>query len=184
MDDSNIVELYLERSESAIKETSRRYGRYCKTIAMNILNDVLDAEECVNDTYLKLWKCIPPKKPNPLSTYIGRITRNLSLDRYEYKKAQKRNSEFDLLLSEVESWIPAPMLETEYEEGKITHILNEFLYSLDYEAQTIFVHRYYFSYSIKDIAKMHDMSESKVTSMLFRARNKLRVKFEGEDVEI
>ena len=99
MEDSQIIELYWQRSENAIAETSNKYGKLVRKIALNIVGNFSDAEECENDTYVSTWNAIPPTRPNILSAFLGKIARNIALNRYEYNKAQKRNSEFDLVLS-------------------------------------------------------------------------------------
>lgn len=106
MNDEQIIALYEQRLEQAITCTNEKYGRYCNTISMNILNNASDAEECVNDTYLKAWDTIPPTKPNPLNTYIGMLVRRISINRYEFNRAIKRNGSFDVLLSELEQCLP------------------------------------------------------------------------------
>ena len=106
MDDQKIVDLYWERSESAIKETQKKYGRYCHSIAYAILHSNEDAEECVNDTYLRAWGAIPPAKPSRLATFLGKITRNLALDRYDSARAQKRHAATELVLEELSECIP------------------------------------------------------------------------------
>ena len=106
MNDKQIIQLYLDRSENAITETSDKYSPYCKKISMNILQNESDAQEAVNDTWFKAWNTIPPQHPNPLKTYLGMLVRTISINRYKYYTAQKRNSQFDVLLSEVEEMIP------------------------------------------------------------------------------
>lgn len=107
MEDSKIIELFFERSEQAIAELSYKYGGVCRKIAFNILNNLQDVEECVNDTYLEAWNSIPPQNPNPLVTYICKITRNIALKKYRYNTAKRRNGFYDISLSELEECIPS-----------------------------------------------------------------------------
>ena len=182
MTDKEIIILYNSRSESAISETENKYGSYCKKIAMNVLQNYQDSEEVVNDSYLKAWNTIPPKEPNPFKTYIGMLTRTSALTRYEYYTAQKRNSKFDAILSEVENMIPSNQFS--FEEGEITKAVNEFLIGLKKEVRIFFVRRYWYSDSISDIAELCGVTPSKVKSSLHRTRNALRVFLEKGGIQI
>lgn len=183
MTDNQIIELFFGRSENAIDETDKKYGAYCRKISMNILSSREDCEEAVNDTYLKAWNTIPPTRPNPLKTYLGVLTRRISLNRYQYYRAQKRNLYFETLLSEVEEMIPSSF-GAEYEQGEISKAVNEFLKGLKKENRIFFVRRYWHSDSVEDIAKLYGCSESKVKSSLFRTRKALRSYLEKEGIEI
>ena len=176
MDDSKIIELYMDRSEQAISETARKYGRYCHYIAYNILHNDEDSEECVNDTYLRTWNSIPPKRPNKLQTFLGKITRNLSLNKYEKQSAEKRGSgQIPLILDELTECIPADRnSETLVEDMVIKETLDRFLENLSADARKIFVRRYWYMSSVKEIAEEYGLSESKVTVTLFRTRQKLK----------
>lgn len=175
MEDSRIVELYWNRSENAISETSHKYGRLCRRIAMNIVGNYADAEECENDTYIAIWNAIPPTRPNVFSAFLSRIARNIALNRYEYNKAKKRNNEFDLILSELEECIATKnTVEDCFEEGAVASMLDDFLANLKQETRVIFVRRYWYSDPVKDIAKRLQISESKVKTVLFRTRQALR----------
>lgn len=183
MEDEKIVDLFWERSESAIIETEKKYGQYCKTIAINILGNSEDAKECENDAYHALWNTIPPNRPSVLKAYLGRILRNIAIDKYDYNTAQKRNSKFDLILSELEECIVSPAnVELQYEQGEIAKRISEFLWTIDKENRIVFVRRYWYSDSIASIAAQFGMSESKVKSMLFRMRNRLKIYLEKEGV--
>ena len=186
MDDNMIIDLYWTRSESAIGETSSKYGRYCTKIAMNILNDREDSEECVNDTYLSVWNAIPPQRPASFSAFLGRITRNLSLNKYKAQNAKKRGgTEIALILGELVDCVPSGnSVESEYEAGRIAKIIDGFLASAGAENRILFVRRYWHADSIKSIANRFSMSESKVKSSLFRTRAKLKEHLEKEGVEI
>lgn len=184
MNDEEILDLYWQRNEDAITETAIKYGNYCRHIAINILSNKEDAEECVNDTYMHTWDSIPPNRPNIFRTWIGRITRNLSIDRYKYHKAQKRSSnEVELILSELEECIPSSHnIEKEMEDQEVAKLINQFLEDLSVEKRTIFVRRYFFSDSVRQIAEKYGISENKVKSLLFRTRNSMRKFLEKEGI--
>ena len=186
MEDEKILELYRKRAESAIEETALKYGGYCTKIAMNILNSREDCAECVNDTYLNAWNAIPPQRPAIFSAFLGRITRNLSLNKYKAQRTKKRGgNELPLLLDELEECISSPEnVESEYEAGELAKTISIFLYSIDRESRIVFVRRYWYIDSISDIAERLQMSEPKVKSMLFRTRNKLKAYLEHEGVVI
>jgi len=185
LEDAQIVQLYWDRDTSAISETDSKYGRYCSKIAINILQSTGDAEECVNDTYYKVWDTIPPQRPASFPPFLGKIVRNLALDRYRYHHAQKRNGRMDVLLSELENCLPAAdIAESALEAGIVTDVINEFLGGLNKQKRVIFVRRYWYSQSIREIAKAFDMSEGQVKSVLFRLRNGLRAALEKEGVHV
>lgn len=184
MDDRQIIELFWERSEDAISQTEQKHGRFCRSIAYNILHNDEDSEECVSDTYLKAWDEMPPKRPEKLRAFLGRITRNISLHRYEYKYAQKRGGgEIALALDELGECIPsAENVENTVEDAELAARLNRFLAALAPQSRIIFVRRYWYLYSIKEIAAQLGVSESKVKTTLFRTRNALRTLLEKEDI--
>lgn len=184
MEDNKIIELYFKRIESAITETSAKYGHFLHTISMNILRSHEDAEECVNDTYLRTWNSIPPARPQLLKAYLGTIVRNLSLDCYKRRFAGKRaQGEFSLLLSELEDCIPAASTpEKELEDKEIVLQIDIFLKSLPREKQQLFLRRYYYCDDIKTLAKQFSYSESKVKSTLFAIRQKLKYHLEQEGI--
>jgi RNA polymerase sigma-70 factor (ECF subfamily) len=184
MDDIMILELYQNRSESAIAETASKYGSYCLAIANNILKNRQDAEECVNDTYYRVWEAIPPKEPAVFSSFIGRITRNLSIDKYKARNTKKRaGNEFAVLLSELEYCIPSGRkVEDEVDEMFAAESIDKFLSGVDKESRVIFMRRYFYADSLKQIAERLLISESKVKSNLFRTRNKLKTHLESEGV--
>lgn len=186
MTDYDIVKLYLDRKETAIKETDKKYGSYCHTIAENILRSRPDSEECVNDTYLKAWNSIPPSKPQRLSTYLGKITRNLAINRYNRLRAEKRGGgEAELILSELEGCLPSEYTtEKEYDEKQLVKSIEAFLKNESNENRRIFLLRYWYAFSVSDIAKELHYSESKIKSILFRQRNKLRDHLEKEGILI
>ena len=186
MDDAMIIDLYFDRNEQAVDETARKYGNYCFTISKNILKNEGDAEECVNDTYLKAWNNIPPTKPLKLGTFLGRITRNLSLDRYKFNRTKKREgSEFELLLTELEDCISSDLtVEAEFDSNFVVQIINEWLLSQITENRKLFVRRYWHAESIKDLGNNYQMSESKVKSILFRMRKNLKIHLGEEGVKL
>lgn len=181
-EDSRIVELYLRRSETAIRETAVRYGAYCYNIAYNILRNREDAEESVNDTYLDAWNNIPPHKPSVLSTFLGKITRRISIDRWRRNHADKRGGgEMDLVLDELEDCISdSENVECAIEEREMARIIREFLDGLSVTERRVFLRRYWYMESIAGIASALAFSESKIASMLHRTRIKLRNKLESE----
>jgi len=186
VDDETIINLYWERSESAINETIKKYGNYCTKIAMNILHNTEDSEECVNDTYFKTWNSIPTQRPKIFMSFLGRITRNLSLDKYKQRNRQKRGgNEVELILNELEDCISATTtVEAEYETGMIAQTIDIFLDSIDSENRAVFVRRYWYADSIESIAERFGMSESKIKSMMFRTRNKLKTYLEKAGIDI
>ena len=186
MDDSKIIELYWDRSEQAISETSKKYGRYCHYIAYSILLNDEDSEECVNDTYLRVWDSVPPHRPNNLQTFLGKITRNLSLNKWEKLSAEKRGAgQASLILDELSECIPAQEnTEQTVENIVIKDALDRFLDKLPAEARRMFVRRYFYMSPVKEIANEYGLSESKVTVTLFRARKKLRSALKKEGISL
>ena len=185
MEDARIVEMYFDRDENALKETEKKYGKYCHHIAYNILHSELDAEECVNDTYLRAWGAIPPHRPGRLSTFLGKITRNLALNRYQRDHAQKRGSDVDIAIDELAEIIPDPESLTDNEDsGAISEVLNCFLESLPQNVRVIFVRRYWYMCRISDIAVGLGISESRVKVTLHRTREKLRAYLKKEGIDL
>ena len=176
MEDSKIIELYFARSENAIPETEKKYGAYCKTVAKNILGNEEDAEECLNDTYLAAWNSIPPAVPEKLSLFLGKITRNLSLNRYRKNKTEKRGGGFSpAVFEEMEEVVSgSDDLEKNFEKREILAAVNEFLGTLSEEKRSIFICRYWYFDSMEDMAKRFGKKESGIYSSLERNRKKLR----------
>ena len=176
MTDSQIVALYWERDQRAIEETAGKYGKYCHSIVSNILPNREDAEEAVLDTYLALWRSIPPHKPAMLSTFLGKIARRTALKQWEKSRARKRGGgEVELALEELAQYLPggtAP--EAAMENAELTRILNRFLRQLPQDARKVFICRYWYLDSVGDICRRFGYSQSKVKSMLARTRGKLR----------
>ncbi len=184
MDDRQIVALYWERSETAITETDKKYGKYCHYIAHNILYSNQDAEECVNDTYQKAWETIPPSKPERLAAYLGKLTRNIAINRYIHNRAQKRTPDVEVIFNEAEEFIPDPSVGDPTEELHLKDVINAFVASLSQEARVVFVRRYWYMSSVKDIAADYGMTESNVKVMLMRTRNKFKDYLEREGITI
>ena len=154
MDDAKIVQLYWDRNEQAISATADKYGNYCAAIAQNILGNSQDTEECVNDTYLNAWNSMPPHRPNILATFLGKITRNLALNKYKHNTADN--------------------VEQEINRKELILAINHFLKKLPSDKRNIFVCRYWYFDSISDIAAHFDMTENNVSVTLNRLRLKLR----------
>ena len=184
MDDEKIIELFLVRSEQAINETKNSYGGYCTKICSNILTNRQDAEECVNDAYMKLWDTIPPQKPRSLKAYLSKIIRNLALDRYEKNHAKKRGSgKTDAVFEEIEDFLPASGDDIA-DSLALRDAINRFLIELEKEDRIIFVQRYWYFCQVKDIAMMRGLSVSNVKMTLKRTRDKLREYLQKEEIGI
>lgn len=186
MKDKMIVELYLERDESAIQETEKNYGNYLRTIAYNILSNIEDSKESVNDTYLNAWNSIPPHKPNILSTYLVKLTRRASIDIYRKRNRDKRKaSEYAISLSELEDCVSGGNTTEQNANLNLLAVeINAYLRTLSEEARNTFIGRYYFMDSIRDVAAYYGMSESKVKSMLHRTRIGLKTYLEQEGFDL
>ncbi len=186
MSDNEILELYINRDEDAITKTAEKFGRYCRKISFGIIRNDEDVEECLNDTYLKTWNSIPPQRPECLATYIGKIVRNLSIDKYKSYNAQKRgNGQVSVALAELEDCIAASSgVEQAIEEKFLTEAINNYLHTQTREKRNIFIRRYWYIHSIKEISDAYEMSESKVTTILFRMRNELKHYLEKEGITI
>lgn len=183
MDDSRIIALYFQRDEQAIRETASKYGVACQKIAMNILSNLQDAEECVNDTYLRTWNAIPPERPQKLGAFVGKITRHLALDKYKAAHAAKRQADtFALSLDELGDAFPSKDFHAEEDARAIGDAINSFLRKETETSRKIFVCRYFFGDSIEDICSRFHVSEAKVKSSLFRSRNRLRTHLEKEGI--
>lgn len=184
MEDEQIVDLYWRRSEEAIGETARRFGPYCLRIAVNILWDPQDSEECVNDTYLRAWQAMPPHRPNRLWAFLGKITRNLAINRLEERQALKRGGgEFEPSLDELMPCIPdSGGLDQVLAIRQLTEGINRFLGTQSAQARSMFVCRYFYCDAIQTIARQFHCSESQVKSSLFRTRNRLRHFLEKEEI--
>ncbi len=182
MTDEKIVQLYWDRDESAVEETQSKYGRYLTKIAYNILTDIEDSLESVNDTYMYAWKSIPPHRPKVLSTYLAKITRRVSIDILRKKSRDKRiPSEYLFSLSELDDCIPSTSVtEQKLEAEELGKAITRYLKTISPEARRLFIGRYFFMDSLKDVARYCGMSEAKAKSMLYRTRCGLKTYLEQE----
>lgn len=175
IDDEKIIEMFFGRSEQGLQELDTKYGKVCHKLSYNIVNSKQDAEECVNDAYLGAWNTIPPATPSPLLTYICKIVRNISLKIYYKREAAKRNSTYTIAMEEIEACIADPnTVEAEIEARELAHIIESFLDTLTAENRVIFMRRYWFSDSCKDIAEFVGLSEKNISVRLTRIRQKMK----------
>ena len=185
MDDKQIIELYFERNEQAIKETQNKYGAFCHRIAMNILGIHEDAEECVNDTYFSVWKQIPPTVPEVFKVYLGRITRNLSISRFRAMRAKKRYSSMEIMLSELNDCVPSSSnVEQTIEVMQLSDYISEWLDSLPEEDCALFVRRYWFGDEVQELAKKCDITAAKMAQRMLRLRKSLKATLEQKGVAL
>lgn len=184
MKDSDIVELYWTRAENAIAETALKYGKYCYAIALNILFNTEDAEESVNDAYLGAWNTMPPHRPSILSTFLGKITRRIALNKWRDKNADKRGrGEIALVLDELKDCIPSSNdVEREIQMAELEKAVSSFVKALPNSERWVFICRYWYLEPIPTICKRFGYSQSKVKSMLHRTRAKLMISLKEEDV--
>ncbi len=175
MNDEQIIQLYWQRNENAIAETSKKHGAVCKKTASNILSNPQDIDECISDTLFRAWNTIPPERPSSLAAFLTTITRNIALDKWKHDNCRKRGGgQIQLLLDELSDCIhTSENVEDEIDKQILVQALNNFLKSVSYDARTIFIQRYVSVLSIKDIAEKCNYSESKVKSILMRTRKKL-----------
>lgn len=175
MEDQGIIQLFFDRSEQAIEETDKKYGGLCFSIAYNVLDNREDSEESVSDTYLAAWNTIPPRRPNFLNAFLAKMTRHISIDRWRKRSAKKRGGgEIILALEELEDCVDAQSVESEFAKKELTRVLNQFLLSLPETERNVFLCRYWYLDSIQTISQVSGFSQSKVTSMLYRLRGRLR----------
>ncbi len=173
--DEEIIELFFARSEQALKELETKYGKMCLQTSYNILGNHSDAEECVNDSYLGVWNAIPPTRPDPLLTYVLKIVRNVSLNRYHKNQAQKRNSSYDLAVDELADFLASPdSVESVMEANELTAVIEQFLESLNSRNRVIFLRRYWFFDTYEQIATKVGLSEKNVSVRLTRLRKQLK----------
>lgn len=182
MEDERIVELYWERNDEAIAETEIKYGKYLNSISYSILGNSADAQECVNDTYFSAWDAMPPHRPSVLPAFLGKITRRISVDRWRKYRAVKRGGgELALVLDELEECVAGTCsVENELDNKELGRVIDLFLEELTDTERRIFLRRYWYMDSIRDIAERFGFSQSKVTSTLYRIRNRLRIRLVKE----
>ena len=184
MEDFQIIELFFARSEQAIKETNAKYGRLCFSIANKILDNNEDSEECVNDTYLRIWNEIPPTRPNYFSAFLCKITRILSLKKLEFSNAMKRTPSFVMSFEELEGMLPDDCIAQDIEAAELGSLISDFLRREKAEARNAFLRKYLFFDTVEEIAERFGMNENTVKSMLFRTRNRLREYLRKEGIEV
>lgn len=181
MEDSQIIELYWQKKADAISETSSKYGAYCYTIANNILRSIEDSEECVNDTWLHAWNAMPPQRPNVLRMFLAKITRSLSINRFNARSAEKRGGgEIILVLDELADCLAGKASEAEYEVKELEQCIRRFVRELPERDGNVFVRRYFFTEPVAAIAERYGLTENNIAVILSRTRKKLRHKLEKE----
>ncbi len=185
MEDDKIIDLFFGRSEQALAELASKYGTVYQRLAKNILNNALDAEECVNDAYLGVWNTIPPKRPEALLPFVCRIVRNLSITKYHANTAQKRNSVYDAALEELEECLASRgSVEEEVSAKELSQLIDSFLDTLDRESRILFVRRYWYADSVSEIAARIGISSNSASVRLSRIRGKLRKYLKKEGYEL
>ena len=186
MEDQTIIDLYWARSQQAISESERKYGSYCRTIAQGILEVREDAEECVNDTWLRTWNAMPPQRPNVLSAFFGKLTRNLSLDRWRRNRAAKRGgSQVEVALHELEGCLPDRRRpDEELEAGETAALISAFLRAQPDLDRRLFVRRYFHLESISALGRRFGLTESQIKSRLHRTRQKLKSALAKEGIPV
>lgn len=185
MEDEKIIELFWTRSEEAIRETAAKYGALCHHIAANILSSQEDCEECVSDTYLGVWNAIPDQRPKRFAPFLSKIVRNLALKKLEYLSAAKRNPEAVMSFEELEECVSGrDSIESELENRRIEEAISRFLAMEEKEKRMIFICRYWYFEPIESICRRTGYSQSKVKSMLYHMRKKLREHLEKEGIEL
>ena len=182
MEDREIVRLYFRRDETAIRETQKKYSRPCTAVSMNILHNASDAEECVADTWIRTWNSVPPEKPKSLKAYVLKIVRNLSFDRWEKDHAAKRGGgQIAYVLDELSECIPAKnSVEKDVSLNLLSEEISSFLKHGNSRDSSIFVRRYFFAEPVSEIAERFELTESNVTTILFRMRRDLKRHLEKE----
>ncbi len=186
MNDTEIIDLYFKRDETAISQTDKKYGNDLKGISYRIVRNRSDSEECVNDTYLRVWRNIPPERPLKFFPYLAKIVRNISLNRYEYIKANKRTADvIPLVLNELSYCIPDKFsMDETIDERELIKIIDNFLMSQSEEKAVIFIQRYFYLCSIKEIAAENAISQSKAKMTLLRLRQALKEQLTKEGIEV
>lgn len=175
MDDRSIVDLYLQRDETAVKETQTKYGSFCYTIANNILSIHEDAEECVNDTLASAWNKIPPIIPKSLKAFLGKLVRDISLSRYRANHAQKRYGGLEVMLDELEECIPSEFdVQEKLDQQNLDDLINDWLGSLSHVDRVLFIKRYYYGETVKNLAKLQVCTENQMAQRMLKLRNSLK----------
>ena len=181
MEDAKIIQLFWDRDQTAIEQSDKKYGRYCFAVANRILDSYEDSCECVNDTWHNAWRAIPPEKPSKLQAFFSRITRNLALDRYGYNTAQKRNARLETAMDEY--WQCIPNGETLPEDRVVLKdLINRFLANLDKQTRIIFLQRYWYICTAKEIARNTGLTENNVNVILHRTRKRFQEYLQKEGI--
>lgn len=184
MNDNEIIQLLFNKSEKAIVEINKQYGKLCHTLAFNILKNRQDAEECVNDAYLGVWNTIPPKRPNSFTAYLCRLVRNLSVNRYKYNAAEKRKTNYNLCLEEIERYFGTTELLEKITEKELTGYIETFLDSLTAQERFIFVRRFWYLDSYKSIAKATGLKEGALRVKMTRLKAELKKNLDKQGVVV
>lgn len=185
MDDSMIIDLFFKRSQSALTETENKYGAFIYSVAYNVLSGKEDAEECVNDTYLKLWNSIPPQCPVNFKAYIGKIARNSAIGVFRHNTAAKRDRGAYVLLSELEECLPSgERVENDIDGKYLASLISEWLKTLDAESRVLFVKRYWYGESVQSLSEQTGRNPAKISSLLFSLRKKLKKELDKKGVNV
>lgn len=184
MDDRSIIKMYFARDEKAIEETDKKYGNLCLHLANNILSDIEDSRECVNDTYFAVWNRIPPEQPDQFRAYILKITRNLAMKKFRYLLAGKRSRDMTVSYSELEEILPVSESDQNIEYAQLGQLLNEFLRKEKEDSRNVFIRKYFFFDSVKEISRQYGFSESRIKSMLYHSRIRLKNYLRKEGIEV
>ena len=185
MEDAQIIDLYWQRDENAIRQTDCKYGAYCRKIALNLLGSREDAEECVNDTWHQAWLLMPPERPLRLKSYLGRIVRNISVNLWHKNHAGKRGNGLELLLSELEDCLPSGQnVEREVEEARLGEVISGWLRTLPRNDRVLFVRRYWYGDALNSLADEWGISPGKLSQRMYRLRRSLRAVLEREEIAL
>lgn len=182
--DDEIISRYFSRDESAIAQTSKKYGQRCHAVSYNILRVREDAQECVNESYLRVWNAIPPEHPRDFKYYLLKIVRNISLNRLKSLKCKKRSRELEISLSELENILPDASVPPEFDVSDVAGLINDFLETLGRDERIIFVRRYWHFDSVSQISAGFGFGQSKVKTSLLRTREKLRIYLQERGIEV
>lgn len=185
MEDLQIINLYFARDERAIAETDSKYGAFCRSLAENLLSVRQDAEECVNDTYLRAWNAMPPERPARLKSWLGRVVRNLSIDRFRRERAGKRYAGMELLLSELEDCVPDSKTPEQMLEAKaLGESISRWLRTLSEPDRTLFLRRYWYGKPLNELAAQAGIPANRLAKRMFGLRQKLKAYLEQEGIEV
>ena len=182
MEDNEIIELYFKRDEEAIVETKRKYEILLNTIISRLLDDDRDCEECLDDTWVSIWNLIPPNRPENFKAYLAKIARNISIKKFEYNRAAKRDQSLETSFDELEEVLSNEMIKDDIDDGQISKVISDFLRNEKDIVRNIFILKYWYFESIESIALKYNFSESKVKSILYRTRNKLKNHLKKEGI--